>query len=266
MTELAQSGLMLLVLLGSAALGQSVRPLLSERHWNRDTFDLVQLVTVMLVTFAALVLGLLTTSVKSSFDTASNDLRRIGSDLIQIDQRLREYGPQADNIRHLIATYTAAAIASTWPDEPAPSGDYPRNLPPGMTGTTLETVQLSRMLLRAEEELRGLQPDNAIKQRLASDSLTLFEELEQRRWKLIEEAQSSISRPFYAVLAFWLAVVFASFGLSAPRNLSSYAMIFLGAVSIASAVFVILDMDGPFGGWFAVSSEPLRSALAHLRA
>jgi hypothetical protein len=58
--------------------------------------------------------------------------------------------------------------------------------------------------------------------------------------------------------------VFGSFGLNAPRNVLSYTTIALGAVSIASAIFVILDLDKPFGGIFSVSSQPMRDALTQL--
>jgi hypothetical protein len=61
-----------------------------------------------------------------------------------------------------------------------------------------------------------------------------------------------------------LAVVFSAFGLNAPHNLLSYVTIALAGVSIASVIFVILDMDKPFGGIFAVSSQPMRHALLHL--
>jgi prepilin signal peptidase PulO-like enzyme (type II secretory pathway) len=98
--------------------------------------------------------------------------------------------------------------------------------------------------------------------RLALTCINQFELLMRARWKLIEEAHSSISMPFYIVLAFWLVIIFASFGLTAPRNMLSYVTILLGALSIASVVFVILDLDTPFSGIFMVSSQPLRDALA----
>jgi len=86
----------------------------------------------------------------------------------------------------------------------------------------------------------------------------------QTRWRLVEEAGSSISTPFLVILVFWLGVVFASFGLNAPRSLLSYTTIALGAVSVASAIFLILDLDTPFDGIFSVSSEPMRHALTYL--
>jgi hypothetical protein len=57
---------------------------------------------------------------------------------------------------------------------------------------------------------------------------------------------------------------FASLGLNAPRNVLSYTVIALGGLAIASAIFVILDMDTPFGGLFSVSRQPMRDALAQL--
>jgi hypothetical protein len=265
MTELANAALLLLVLVGSSALGLFLRPLLSERHTTAETFELIRLVVTMLVTFAALVLGLLTSSAKTSFDRVGNDLGGLSSDLIQLGQCLRDYGPAADGARHLLRQYTAGAIASTWPAEPAPEGDdYPRHLPQSDSDARMESTTLGAMLDQVGRELRGLDPAGAAQQKLAADCMDLFQHLKQRRWKLIDDAYTSISMPFYLVLAFWLSLVFASFGLSAPRNMLSFVMLALGAVSIASAIFVILDLDTPFTGLFGISSQPLRHALTHL--
>ncbi len=65
-------------------------------------------------------------------------------------------------------------------------------------------------------------------------------------------------------LAFWLFVIFLSFGLVAPRNALALVMITLGAVSIASAMYVIVDLDTPLTGSLAASSQPMRDALEHL--
>ena len=112
--------------------------------------------------------------------------------------------------------------------------------------------------------IRGLEPRDPMHRRLLQTCFNQFEILMRARWKLIEEAHSSISLPFYLVLTFWLMIIFGSFGLSAPKNILAAITIVLGALSIASVIFVILDLDTPFNGIFAVSSEPLREALAQL--
>ena len=278
--------------MGAAVVGLFVRPLLAERHATRETFDLVRLVSTMLLTFAAIVLGLLTTSAKASFDQIGNDMRRLGIEIIDLDRLLREYGNEANPARELLARYTAGAIASSWPDEPpppeapelSPQGGPPKPEPPkpgpskpgpskpgshwpgSPAGSLTESLELGDLLNRMEVQLRRLHPADAMQTRLVSDALNAYQRLSQRRWTLIEEAHRSISQPFYLVLLFWLMVLFLTLGLSAPPNPLVFSMLGLGALSIASAIFVILDLDAPIGGVFSVSSEPLRVALAHLGA
>jgi len=265
MSEMADAAILLLILLCASAAGMSIRPFLSERHRTRETTDLIQLVLTMLVTFAALVLGLLTSSAKATFDAVENDLRSVSIQLIQLDRTLRQYGGEADMARTLLRSYTAAAIASAWTDEPAPPGDYyPKQVSPRPSEGTIDQPSLGDMLARVEIDIRGFDPVDPMHRRLVLTGITQFELLMHADWKLIEEAHASISMPFYIVLALWLVIIFASFGLSGPNNALSYVTILLGALSITSVIFVILDLDTPFTGIFAVSSQPLREALAQL--
>jgi hypothetical protein len=84
------------------------------------------------------------------------------------------------------------------------------------------------------------------------------------RWLAIVVTRASIPAPFLVALLFWLTLTFASFGLFAPRNALVVTVLFVCALSVASAVFLVLEMDGPFDGLLKVSAEPLRRALAQL--
>ena len=81
---------------------------------------------------------------------------------------------------------------------------------------------------------------------------------------MIEGVHASISAPFYWVLVFWLTILFGSFGLRAPPNTLSIIVIALCAISVTSAIFVILDMDLPYGGLFGIPSTSMRNALADM--
>jgi hypothetical protein len=81
---------------------------------------------------------------------------------------------------------------------------------------------------------------------------------------VIEGVHGSISAPFYWVLVFWLAILFVSFGLRAPPNALNVIVIVMCAVSVSSAIFVIRDLDVPYGGLFGVPSEPMRHALVDM--
>lgn len=264
MSEIGSALLVFFLLFVATGLGVWARPLLPEEHKAHETVQLVQLVIGMLVTFAALVLGLMTASAKAGFDTTSNDLRTYAADLIEFDATLREYGGDTDRARQLLREYTAAAIASTWPGEPAPTGEYPKDIGTQDNSQRLENVQLGDMLTAVGRQLRQLRAHDPLQQRALDDALTQYRRVVDARWKIIEEAHSSISQPFFTTLTFWLCVIFLSFGLIAPRNALALVTISLGAVSIASAVYVIVDLDTPFTGPIVVSSQPMRDALGHL--
>jgi hypothetical protein len=54
------------------------------------------------------------------------------------------------------------------------------------------------------------------------------------------------------------------FGLFAPPNATVIATLFMCALSVSGAIFMILELDHPFGGLIQISSAPLRDAIAQL--
>ncbi|EKS68315.1 MULTISPECIES: hypothetical protein [Caballeronia] len=262
MTEIQSAVLVFVLLLASTGIGAIVRPLLPEEHKAQETVQLVQLLVGMLVTFAALVLGLLTASAKTVFDTTNNDMRSYASSIIELDRTMRDYGAELGHARQLLRKYTAAAVASTWPSEPRPPGEYPAVEAPNKNDS-LASSTLGAMLSEAQREVRLLVPRDDYHRQLAVEAAARFEQLIALRWKLIEEAHGSISYPFDRILVGWLLIIFLCFGLIAPRNALSLVTIMLGALSIASAVLVILDLDTPFTGPIMVGSQPMRDALSY---
>ena len=70
--------------------------------------------------------------------------------------------------------------------------------------------------------------------------------------------------PFYQVVVVWLMIIFALFGLVAPSNPLSIITIVLSAISLSSVHFVILDLNGPYGGFFSIPSASMRAALSSM--
>jgi len=263
MTEIETALLVFVLLLGGTGLGVLLRPLLPEEHRKHETVQLVQLVLGMLVTFAALVLSLLTTSAKSSFDTATNDMRAYAGELIQLDGSLRDLGPGADAARVALRRYTAAAIASTWLQEkPPPGNDYPRV--PAASHDEIESVELGALLDSVGHRIAAFEPHGRYQTALEARLTDLFARVRDTRWRLIEEAHGSLSRPFFVMLTLWLVLIFLMFGLIAPHNALALVMIALGAVSISSSVYVIVDLDTPFTGQIVIPSDAMRDALSHM--
>ena len=259
--DLVSAVLLLVLLVAAAAAGHLLLPRLPERHRSRETLDTVRLVSSLIVTFAALVLGLLTASVNTDFDRVGDDMNGLAARIGQTGNCLASYGPETLPIRELLRAYTAGAIASTWPEEPRPPGDYPKDQ---RTGQHFENLALGSLLQQARVEILKLQGGDPGRQTLAEVCAAEFASLSDARWRLIGEAHGSISLPFYRLLAFMLMTVFVSFGLNAPRNALAQVSILISALTIAAAVFVVLELDGPLDGFVKVQSTSLREALAQL--
>ena len=262
MAELATFIMPPLLMLASV-IGWHVQRRLADHHRTRDTVEAVRLVLGMLVTFAALVLGLLTTSAKAHFDEHGRNLQAYSIDLIGVDQRLREYGPRADPIRAMLRAYTAAALADTWPGEPHPDGRYPTTIRPIQPGSA-ESTALGAMLLEADRQIATLDPATPFQQSLKTLLIARMQDMLQDRWALVGSAKPTLSWPFLSVMTGWLVLVFAVFGLSAPANRVVCAVIGLAALSLSVAVWLIIELDSPLTGLIHASSAPMRDALFHM--
>jgi hypothetical protein len=82
---------------------------------------------------------------------------------------------------------------------------------------------------------------------------------------LAQQVGQGTPKPFLALLVFWLALLFASFGLFAPHNFLSAATLTLCAVAVAGAIGMILELEKGFGGLVHVSPQPMRQAVAELQ-
>ena len=262
MNQMAPGGALFFVLCGAAALGAYVRAKLPEKHRSPETMALVQVTISLLVTFTSIVLGLLTGAVTTQFQQASRNDGLFAGQLVQVDQCLRDYGPETAPMRQQFRGYVAAVLTSTWPDEPAPKDiSHPDVSKDPVLG---EGMSLTSLLNAVRTELRELSPKNAVQERVLTDCAAEYSSFLKSRWDIIEESTSSISPPFYGVLSIWLVILFASFGLIARPNPVSGIIVALSALSIAVAVGVISDLDQPYGGLFSIPSTATRNALADM--
>jgi hypothetical protein len=110
----------------------------------------------------------------------------------------------------------------------------------------------------------SLEPQDQIHRNIVAACMERYRDVSLARWKVIEGVRGSITPAFYWVLVFWLAILFGAFGLSAPPNPLVVTVVALCALSITVAVFVILDLDEPYGGLFGVPSTAMRNALADM--
>ena len=114
------------------------------------------------------------------------------------------------------------------------------------------------------KKLQQLSPQTDLQRSIQSQALQIGTDLLQSRWLLIEQEHNSLPTPFLVILIFWLTILNITYGLLAPRNLTVVAVLLVCAVSLAGAIFLILEMNSPLEGMIKVSSAPMRNALEHL--
>lgn len=120
-------------------------------------------------------------------------------------------------------------------------------------------------MYRLQNAILALAPENSRQRALGDETKTEVQRLIELRWTLVEEATTSLNVPLVSVLVVWLMLIFASFGYNAPRNALVVTTFILCAASIASALFLIVQMDRPFQGLIKVSPAPLEAALVAIR-
>ena len=250
MNPIAIGCVVFVLVFGCAMLAMALRPVVPEHHLSADSKDVVKLGIAVIATMSALVVSLMLASAKASFDTRNREFTQMSANVVVLDRLLAHYGQETKGVRDLLSRSVADAM-----DKIASSGDV--ELP--MLAPTSATAQ------SINEQIQRLSPQNETQRFLQSEALKTAVELSQTRWLLFEQRiGGSIPMPFLVVVVFWLAIIFASFGLYAPLNTTVVATLFVCALSISGAIFLILELDRPFEGVIQISSAPLQAALGSL--
>src|ERR1700730_1405378 len=138
MNPLLISLLVFAVIFGGALVGMIVRPLLSEHHLQPDSRDVVKMATGLIGTLAALVLGLLIASAKSSFDQKTGQVRQMTANIIVLDELLAQYGPEAVPVRNLLRQSIPPLANRIWHEEETTTGK-PARFQPTAAASAFET-------------------------------------------------------------------------------------------------------------------------------
>jgi hypothetical protein len=237
---------------GGVLLGTRLRAALPEGHLDDESKDVIKLGIGLVATMTALVLGLVTASAKNSFDAVDSAVKDTAVQLLALDRLLARYGPETSEIREALKQVMSERIVAVWPDD----SSRPMNLDPLTAGMGTRAEMLG-------DAIRMLEPRDALQRALQPRAADLVEGMLQSRWLALIGTEGSVPLPFLAVLLVWITVTFVAFGMFA-LNRTAVAVLFVCAVSIGGALFLVLEMDGPFDGLLRVSSDPFRMALTHL--
>ncbi|MBB3319703.1 MULTISPECIES: DUF4239 domain-containing protein [unclassified Rhizobium] len=250
MTALSTGCIIALLLASGALVGALISRRLPNHHLSTESKEAIKLATAIVGTLAALALGFLVASAKTTFDDAETELRESAARLVLLDRVLAQYGPGLVEVRKQLSALVSAriersfeggkrtAIASSPEDDPG-----------------IEPVQRA---------LRALTPDDEVKRLLKNRALDISGAIAESHWLVLETGEDGLPGAFLVVLTFWLIVIFFTFGLLSPFNGTVISIVVVCAISVGGAIFIVNDMAHPYGGLISVSDESLRIALSRM--
>lgn len=233
---------------GGALAGIWLHTVLPPHHLDNDSQSTMKLGIGLTATMTALVLGLVTASAKTSYDVLDTAVKQTAADVMTLDRTLARYGPDSATTRAALHDSLVVAIRKTWPQSGPQVADQ-------------KIADATRGAESVMARIRALPVQDDDQAWLKTRAQDLGEKLLEARWVVVSAIGTSVPVPFLVVLVFWLVLIFVSFGLFAPRNGTVISILMVCALSVASAIFLILEMDGPFTGLIHISPDPLYYAL-----
>ncbi|HEX2476343.1 MAG TPA: hypothetical protein VHK01_16445 [Lacipirellulaceae bacterium] len=249
MSAITISLIVLACVFGGALIGILLHANLPEHHLSSESKDIVKLGVGLVGTMAALVLGLLVAAAKGAYDAQTMELTQISANIAALDRILANYGPETKEIRDILRGATVRILDQMW------SKDSKHASP---------TVPVSAAGELLYNKIHLLSPKNDTLRSLQGQALSIVMDTGRTRWLMYAQATTSISMPLLVVLVVWLTIIFISFGLFAPFNATVVSSLFVSALSVSGAIFLILEMYTPYTGVIQISSAPLRATLAQL--
>ena len=241
----------LALMFGAALAGLRLRALLPDHHLSDSAKDVVTRGIGFVVTLAALVLGLLIASGKSSHDEVSGKLRELATQFVLVDRNMAHYGAETSAIRDLLRRTMVTVMRSIWPHEETRGPGLERELP-------REAID------RAQLMIRELTPKTDAQRALQSETLHEINEVKRTGWLLIELMHTGVPTALLIVIVLWLVLIFFGFGLYAPPNRTVNTALLFCAVCAACAIFLILELYAPVRGLLAISPRAFQVSLEQL--
>lgn len=247
MSSVAISFVVFVCIFGATIAGLLLRSPLPEHHLSGDSKDTVKVGMGLVATMSALVLGLLVSSAKTFYDTQNAEITQMSADIVLVDHLLAQYGPEAKAAREALRMAVTASYNRIWP----PQGTHPSEMAPVSSSEVLDRIESLSSTDDKQRAMKGQVQGIAIG-------------VARTRWLMYQQLSVSVSKVLLTVVVFWLTVVFFSFGLFAPRNVTAVASLFAAGLSVSGAILLILEMYTPYAGLMQISGAPLRSALEQL--
>ncbi len=242
-----------IVVFMGGSVGLILQSYLHEKHTTGGARDMIGAVGGLLTLLSALVLGLLIWTAYGVYSGQNVAVQTLAAKIFQLDLALADYGPEAAAGRAQLRQDLAKTIDRVWNANQSDSEFGAHNF-----AAAIESLR------HKEGYLKSLEPSTDEQRRALASATQTIESIGQSRQQMSFALSSPISYPLIIVVIGWGTVLFCGFGLMSRVNPMSIIVLAFGALAVASALYMIMDLSSPYSGLFRTSSAPLEQVLTYM--
>jgi hypothetical protein len=226
---------------------------LPEKHAPDRSREMIGAMTGLLGLLLALVLGTLVGSSYTLYATQKSELETLAARILQLDEALEAYGPEAQPAREGLRKAVTQTYDKIW-----------GSATPDLAGVNIKGVVDGAKLL--DQFLLSLTPKTDAQKQVLATANVAAAQISQTRLLMMLQLAGGISWPMLAIVVCWSLLLFCGYGLVSPINATVIVSLGLGAVAVASAIFLIIELSEPFSGWFRIPSAGMAETIQALGA
>ncbi len=227
--------------------GMWLQKLLPEAHMSAGARDMIGAVMGLIALFLALVLGTLVGSAYGFYASEKSNVQDMAAQAIQLDIALSAFGADARPMRAGVRAAIDETYRAIW------AGDHLR--------LKDDVAELAAGFARLNATVADLQTKTPAQTAAAAVIQSNLNAIEKTRLRIALQMASPISWPLIFIVVSWAVLLFAGYGALAQLNATAVIATLIGAFTVGSAVFMIIEMNHPFEGTFRIPGAAMRHTL-----
>lgn len=242
-------------IIGAIAFGASIVGLLLAQMAPADMLGAAKGtiggVIGLLSLLLALVLGFLVYTAFAVFTTQQAEAFSLGPVIADIDLALAQYGPAAVGGRAGLRASLRRSRARFFED--------------AEHGPKVHSFQeMQSNFANLDGYFGSLEPTDDRQRRLLAKAWDLARKTHDTQMTMTRQLASPFPPRVMPIVICWASVLFFGDGVVSPANAIAVAALFVGALAVASAIFLILELSSPYSGFIRIGPEGLDEVLRAL--
>ncbi|MGO9422478.1 bestrophin-like domain [Roseiarcus sp.] len=237
------------LVLGAGRLGLWAHGKLPDEQKNDSARVVVGQVLGVVSMLLSVALGILVGQSYAFFQTQRTELETLSAQLVMLDLALAQFGPETKPGRDKLKEGFQATYETWW----GSGGDIGRQASMAAAIAEIKSGKAYFAGLKAEteEQKRAVASAEALAGQIWQSSILIR----------AQTASPPVGAGVLVVLTIWAVVLFFGMGLFARSNALLLSAMSSGALCVALAIFLVLELGQPYTGVFRLPGEAWRMAL-----